>query len=325
MEPSVSDHAPLDVVTIGRVSVDLYAQEADVGFDGQQTFEKSIGGSPTNVAVAAARYGRRTAVVTKVGDDPFGVYVRRKLEAFGVDTRFVGTHASLRTPLAFAAMDPPEDPPILFYREPNAPDMTIEMDDVDPAVVGAVPIFWVSSSALSKDPVAATTTELLRRRARVAHTVLDLDYRPQFWSGEAAARRVVGATVDHCTVVIGNRKECEVALGTADPLEAIRRLLDRGVDLAIVKKGAEGVLVGTQDIAPVTVPPCPVQVVCGLGAGDAFGGAVCHGLLAGWDPVRIVEFANVAGAIVASRLLCSDAMPFEHEVLAILDANRASR
>ena len=164
MEPALPENAPLDVVTIGRVSVDLYAREANVGFDGPQTFEKSIGGSPTNVAVAAARYGRRAAVITKVGADTFGTYVRRKLEAFGVDTRFVGTHATLRTPLAFAAMDPPEDPPILFYREPNAPDMTIEMADVDADVVAAVPIFWVSASALSKDPVAATTTALLRRR-----------------------------------------------------------------------------------------------------------------------------------------------------------------
>ena len=112
----------LELLTVGRISVDLYADQPGAGFDGPQRFEKSIGGSPTNVAVAAARLGHAAAVITKVGADPFGEYVRAKLEGFGVDTRYVGTHPSWRTPLAFAALTPPEDPEILFYREPAAPD-----------------------------------------------------------------------------------------------------------------------------------------------------------------------------------------------------------
>jgi 5-dehydro-2-deoxygluconokinase len=309
----------VDIVTIGRVSVDLYAREAGIGFEGAQTFEKSVGGSPTNVAVAAARLGRRAAVITKVGADPFGAYVRAKLESFGVDTRFVGTHDNLRTPLAFAAMDPAEDPPILFYREPNAPDMTVDIADVDLDAVVEAPIFWVSASALSKDPIASAVSAMLSARRRRSHTILDLDYRPTFWTSRAAAEAGTGAAIGSCTVAIGNRAECEVAVGTADPVEAARRLLDRGVHLAIVKQGGDGVLVATSD-GSTTIPPHPVTVVCGLGAGDAFGGAVCHGLLAGWDPVRLVTFANVSGAIVASRRLCSDAMPFEHEVLERLEA-----
>jgi 5-dehydro-2-deoxygluconokinase len=314
----------LEVVTIGRVSVDLYAREAGASFTDPQTFEKSVGGSPTNVAVAAARHGRRAAVITKVGADPFGTYVRLKLEGFGVDTRFVGTHPTLRTPLAFAAMDPPDDPPILFYREPEAPDMTVTVDDVDVDVVAAVPLFWVSASALARDPIATATATMLDRRDRRQHTVIDLDYRPQFWPSRAAAEQVIGDVVTACTVAVGNRTECEVAVGTADPDEAARRLLARGVELAVVKMGADGVLVAT-DAGTVTVAPVPVDVVCGLGAGDAFGGALCHGLLAGWDPVRIVGFANVAGALVASRLLCSDAMPFEHEVVERLGAIHAAQ
>ena len=303
-----------EIVTIGRVSVDLYAREPHVGFDGQQSFVKSVGGSPTNVAVAAARLGHRAAVITKVGSDPFGEYVSNKLREFGVDVRFVGRHAEYPTPLAFAAMDPPEDPTIHFRRVPGAPDDTVTLDEVDVDLVARVPIFWVSASVMAKDPIAATSRALLAARGRRAHTVLDLDYRPQFWRDEEAAREAIGPLVDSCTVAIGNRKECEVAVGTGEPLEAIRRLLERGVDLAIVKQGGEGVLVATPDLEPTVVRPFPVEVVCGLGAGDAFGGAVCHGLLSGWDPVRIVEFANVAGAIVASRLLCSDDMPYEDEV-----------
>jgi 5-dehydro-2-deoxygluconokinase len=313
----------LEIVTIGRVSVDLYAREAGASFTDPQTFEKSIGGSPTNVAVAAARHGRRAAVITKVGADAFGAYVRHKLEGFGVDTRFVGDHPTLRTPLAFAAMDPPEDPPILFYREPEAPDMTITADEVDVELVAAVPLFWVSASALARDPIATATATTLAARSRRPHTVIDLDYRPQFWPSRTAAERAIGEAVSSCSVAVGNRAECEVAVGTADPHEAARRLLDRGVELAVVKQGGDGVLVATA-AGTSTVAPVPVDVVCGLGAGDAFGGALCHGLLAGWDPVRIVEFANVAGALVASRLLCSDAMPFEHEVVERLGAIHAA-
>jgi 5-dehydro-2-deoxygluconokinase len=125
-------------------------------------------------------------------------------------------------------------------------------------------------------------------------------------------------------VAVGNRAECEVAVGTADPDEAARRLLARGVELAIVKLGGDGVLVASAGGA-ATIPAEPVEVVCGLGAGDAFGGAVVHGLLAGWAPSETVRFANAAGAIVASRLLCSDAMPTTDEVLALLEGSRAAR
>ena len=123
--------------------------------------------------------------------------------------------------------------------------------------------------------------------------------------------------LDHVTVAVGNRTEVEVAVGTSDPDEAAARLLSRGVELAVVKKGAEGVLFATPT-GSWTVPPHPVDVVCGLGAGDAFGGALAHGLLSGWPPVRIARYANVAGALVAARLACADAMPTEPEIEAHL-------
>jgi 5-dehydro-2-deoxygluconokinase len=146
---------------------------------------------------------------------------------------------------------------------------------------------------------------------------LDLDYRPALWSREADATDVIGPAVDTATVAIGNRTECRVALGTDDPDEAADRLLARGVATAIVKMGGDGVLVATASERAV-VPPRPVEVCCGLGAGDAFGGATVHGLLSGWPPRRVVEFANAAGAIVAGRLLCADAMPTTDEVNDVL-------
>ncbi len=312
----------LELLTIGRVSVDLYAEQLGVPFDRVSSFAKSIGGSPTNVAVAAARLGRRAAVVTAVGDEPFGEYVRQKLQSFGVDTRFVGTHPTLRTPLAFAAMDPPEEPQLLFYREPSAPDEHVEVTDAMLAAAGDADVFWVAGSCLSGERTGPTTTALLEARGRRRHTVLDLDYRPTFWPSEPAATAAIGAALDHATIAVGNRRECEVAVGTSDPDAAADALLGRGLELAVVKLGGDGVLVASlQD--RTLVPAVPVDVVCGLGAGDGFGGALCHGLLSDWSPAQAVRFANGAGAIVASRLLCADAMPTADEVETLLEESGA--
>jgi 5-dehydro-2-deoxygluconokinase len=312
----------LELLTIGRVSVDLYAEQLGVPFARVQSFAKSIVGSPTNVAVAAARFQRRAAVVTAVGDEPFGGYVREKLRRFGVDTRFVSTHPTLRTPLAFAAMDPPEDPSLLFYREPSAPDEHVEVTDTMLDAARSAHVFWVAGSCLSGERTGPTTTALLEARGRRRHTVLDLDYRPTFWPSEAAASRAIGSALGHATIAVGNRRECEVAVGAADPDVAADALLARGLELAVVKLGGDGVLVASAERRTL-VQPVPVEVVCGLGAGDGFGGALCHGLLSGWSPARAVRFANAAGAIVASRLLCADAMPTLDEVEALLEESGA--
>ena len=302
----------LEVLTVGRVGVDLYPEQSGPLAD-VRTFAKFLGGTATNVAVGAARLGRRTAVLTKVGDDGFGAFVRTALAGFGVDPAYVGTSADLHTPVVFCELNPPEDPPLLFYRDPIAPDLTLTSADVPWDVVVDVPLLWVTGTGVSVEPARGTQLEMLARRGRPAagtgrHTVLDLDWRPMFWPSPEHARAEYEAMLEHVDVVVGNRAEAEVAVGTADPVEAARRLLDRGVGLAMIKKGGEGVLVATE-AGMTTVAPHRVEVVCGLGAGDAFGAALAHGLLAGWDPVDIAEHANAAGAIVASRLACADAMP----------------
>lgn len=307
------------LLTIGRVSVDLYADEPGAAFTDPQHFSKSIGGTATNVAVAAARLGHRAAVLTKVGADPFGDYVVSKLESFGVDTRFVGRHPRLRTPLAFAALTPPADPQLLFYREPSAPDMQLEIGDVDDETIRDVEVLWLAGSALADDPARHTIVGIMRTRDLRRHTVLDLDYRAALWTSEREASEVIGRALVVATVVLGNRAECRVAVGTDDPDEAATAILEHDrVELAVVKMGGDGVLVATRDDRTV-VPPRRVDVVCGLGAGDAFGGALVHGLLNDWSPVRTVEFANAAGAIVAGRLLCADAMPTVPEITAVIN------
>ncbi|MFJ9785259.1 5-dehydro-2-deoxygluconokinase [Amycolatopsis sp. NPDC101161] len=307
----------LEALTIGRVGVDLYPEQSGVPLAGVSTFAKSLGGTATNVAVAAARLGRRTAVLTKVGPDGFGDYVRQALEGFGVSSAHVGTSPDLQTPVVFCELNPPADPPLLFYRSPIAPDLTLTDDDVPWDVVGSVPLLWVTGTGVSAEPARTTQRKILETRGRRAHTVLDLDYRPMFWPSAEQAREEIGGLLDHVTVAVGNRAEVEVAVGTADPDAAADRLLERGLRLAVIKKGAEGVLVATPD-GRSTVPPQRVEVVCGLGAGDGFGGALIHGLLSGWDPVRIAEYANAAGALVASRLACADAMPTATEIEELL-------
>jgi 5-dehydro-2-deoxygluconokinase len=300
-----------DLITMGRVGVDLYPEQIGVGLADVRTFAKSLGGSPTNVAVAAARLGARAAVITKVGDDPFGPYVRDALERFGVDARWVGTHPELRTPVVFCEIHPPDDFPLLFYREPMAPDMTIEPRELDLDAIRAARVFWTTGTGLSAEPSRAATLAALAARDDApagAITVHDLDHRPMFWADEAEAGRWGREALRHATVAVGNRDEVAVAVGTRDPHEASAALLDLGVGIAVVKQGPAGVLVRTsQGVAEV--PPVPVEVVNGLGAGDAFGGALVHGLLHGWEPERAVRLANAAGAHVAARLACADDMP----------------
>ncbi|SDZ18672.1 5-dehydro-2-deoxygluconokinase [Amycolatopsis xylanica] len=307
----------LEALTIGRVGVDLYPEQSGVPLAGVSTFAKSLGGTATNVAVAAARLGRRTAVLTKVGPDGFGEYVREALAGFGVSPEHVGTSPGLQTPVVFCELNPPADPPLLFYRAPIAPDLTITDEDVPWAVVESVPLLWVTGTGVSVEPARTTQRKILETRARREHTVLDLDYRPMFWPDVETARAEIGWMLDHVTVAVGNRAEAEVAVGTADPDLAADRMLERGLKLAVIKKGAEGVLVATPE-GRWTVKPQRVEVVCGLGAGDGFGGALIHGLLSGWDPVRIAEYANAAGALVASRLACADAMPAAEEIEELL-------
>jgi len=308
---------PLDVLSVGRISVDLYAMEPNVGFDGQQNFQKSVGGSPTNVAVAAAQLGLRVGLATKVGDDAFGEYIRGRLDNWGVSTDYVGTGDGKQTPLALAALTPPESPTVIFYRGPAAPDTTLTVDDVPADVVRGTRVLWISQGSLAQGSTAETCLEWMAMRTRDDHTILDLDYRPSLWGSIDAARDMAVRAISLSTVVVGNRDECEVALGTRDPDTAADALLQSGVRLAIIKLGADGALLATTS-ERVRIPAIPVDVVCGLGAGDAFGGSLCWGLLNEWSLDRIGLYANAAGALVSTRLTCADAMPRMDELVTLV-------
>ncbi|MGX1479324.1 UNVERIFIED_CONTAM: 5-dehydro-2-deoxygluconokinase [Streptomyces canus] len=310
---------PFDVLTMGRVGVDVYPLQTGVGLAEVTSFGKYLGGSPTNVAVAAARYGHSAAVITKTGRDPFGDFVRQALDGYGVDSRFVGTSDIAPTPVTFCEIFPPDDFPLYFYRLPKAPDLDIAPGELDLDAVRDARILWVTGTGLSEEPSRSATLAALAHRAKAGVTVFDLDWRPTFWADPSLARAYYAEALRHTTVAVGNLDECEVATGEREPYAAAKALLAAGVELAVVKQGPKGVLAMARDGSAVEIPPVPVDVVNGLGAGDAFGGALCHGLLSGWDTRRAVSFANAAGAIVAGRLSCSDAMPTESEVHAKLD------
>jgi 5-dehydro-2-deoxygluconokinase len=284
---------PLDVITMGRIGVDIYPLQTGVPLPQVETFGKFLGGSPTNVAVAAARLGRSAAVITRTGADPFGDYCHQALQEFGVDDRWVTPVAEYPTPVTFCEIFPPDDFPLYFYRQPKAPDLVIHPGELDLAAIRAARVFWMTGTGLCEEPSRTATLAALAAR------------------GEALA---------HATVAVGNLDECEVATGVREPRACAEALLAAGVELAVVKQGPRGVLAVHRDGTSAEVPPHPVEVVNGLGAGDAFGGALCHGLLAGWDPARTMRYANAAGAIVASRLACSSAMPYASEVDALLTA-----
>lgn len=314
------DAPALELVTIGRIGVDLYPEQIGVSLAEVKTFAKFLGGGPTNVAVAAARLGRRAAVVTKVGDDGFGEYARAALERFGVDTRWVLTHPTLRTPITFCEIHPPDHFPLLFYREPIAPDLTIRTEELPIDEIVRVPLMWTSGTALCTEPSRSTVLELLEVRGRRGVVVHDLDYRPQFWQDAAEAGALGREALRYAHVAVGNLDEVEVVAGTRDPRRAAGELLALGVELAVVKMGPAGVY--AQSAAEtVEIGPVPVKVLNGLGAGDGFGGALCHCLLSGLDLARSLAFANAAGAIVASRLACADAMPTLAEISELMETS----
>ncbi|MFC0601020.1 5-dehydro-2-deoxygluconokinase [Streptomyces palmae] len=311
-------HDPYDLITMGRIGVDIYPLQIGVPLARVETFGKFLGGSATNVAVAAARLGRRSAVITRTGADPFGDYLHQALREFGVDDRWVTPVAAYPTPVTFCEIFPPDDFPLYFYRRPKAPDLEIHPEELDLEAIGAARVFWVTGTGLCEEPSRTSTLAALAARDRAGTTVFDLDWRPMFWADPEQARRHYAQALRYATVAVGNVDECEIATGLREPAACAQALLDAGVELAVVKQGPKGVLAVHRDGAVAEVPPVPVEVVNGLGAGDAFGGALCHGLLADWDLERAVRYANAAGAIVASRLACSSAMPTDAEVHAVL-------
>ncbi|MFD8815695.1 PfkB family carbohydrate kinase, partial [Streptomyces sp. NPDC059627] len=213
---------PYDLITMGRIGVDLYPLQPGVPLAQVSSFGKFLGGSATNVAVAAARLGRSTAVITRTGEDAFGAYLHEALRGFGVDDRWVTAVPGLNTPVTFCEIFPPDDFPLYFYRQPKAPDLEIDAHELDLDAVRAARIFWITGTGLSEEPSRTATLAALAHRAKSGTTVFDLDWRPMFWKDPESARPFYAEALRHTTVAVGNLDEVEVgsaggALAAARP------------------------------------------------------------------------------------------------------------
>jgi 5-dehydro-2-deoxygluconokinase len=292
-----------DALAIGRVCADLYPDALETPLSEVDTYHRFVGGFAGNVATGLARLGVRTGILSAVGDDGHGVFVRRFLEDQGVDCRMLGVHPTLRTALAFCEAWPPDRFPITFYRTPTCPDWELAVADLDLAAIAAVPLAFVTGTGLAREPSRTATLAIVEARASAGTaTIFDADWRPSLWTAPGEYPVLAGIVAARAGVVIGGDAELEAAGLDAGSARTV-----------ITKRGADGVTVH-HDGRARRVAAVPVAVVNGLGAGDAFAAAFGAALLAGAEPVEAAEQANVAGALVATRLACSAAMPTRPEL-----------
>jgi 5-dehydro-2-deoxygluconokinase len=306
-----SASADPEAVVMGRAGVDLYPMQLETPLEEVEGFHKYVGGFAANVATGLARLGVRVAIVSAVGDDGHGRFVRTFLEREGVDCRWLSVHPRLRTALAFCEAWPPDRFPITFYRTPTCPDWELETAALDLAGIAAAPLLYVSGTGLAREPSRLATMAAVEGRARAgAATVLDLDWRPMLWDDPADYAAAVRLCARMADIVLGSDEEITAAVGANDPAA----VLALGPRTLVQKHGPDGATVHSAGGGADRIGGHAVEVVNGLGAGDAFAAAFGWRTLRGDTPARAAAYANRAGAHVAARLGCSIAMPTEGDL-----------
>ena len=292
----------IGAVVMGRVGVDLYPNELETPLAEVRTFTRYVGGFAGNVATGLARLGVTTAIVSRVGADGHGDFVRAWLAGEGVDVRFLATDPYWLTPPTFCEVWPPDRFPLTFYRRPTAPDWQLTPEDFDAEEVAGARLLYATGTGLAQSPSRETTLAALRSHRGT--TIFDLDWRPTLWDDPDEYPALAAEAVAAADLVIGNEEEVEASQVTDVPTLVLKRG-ERGA--TVFEAGEE-----------IDVPGFPVEVVNGLGAGDAFAAALGHGLLHGLPLPEAVRRGTVAGALVASQLACSEAMPRLVEIEAAL-------
>lgn len=323
--------APLDVITIGRSSVDLYGQQVGGRLEDMASFAKYIGGSPTNIAAGAARLGLRSAVITRVGDEHMGRFIREQLQREGVDTRGVVTDPERLTALAILGIRDQEQFPLLFYRE-NCADMALDVADIDPSFIAEARCVCVTGTHLSNPRTEAAVIKALElARGGGARTALDIDYRPNLWglAGHGAGEKrfiesekvtaKLQSTLHLFDLIVGTEEEFHIAGGSTDTLEALRAVREVSDATLVCKRGPMGAVAFPAEIPDdldrgKSGPGFPIEVFNVLGAGDGF----MAGLLRGWlreeDWPTALTYANACGAFAVSRHGCTPAYPSWEEL-----------
>lgn len=325
------DARPLDVITIGRASVDLYGAQVGGRLEDMRGFAKYIGGSPTNMAAGTARLGLRSALITRVGDEHMGRFIREELVREGVDVRGVKTDPERLTALVLLGIRDREQFPLIFYRE-NCADMALEEGDIDPAFIAEAGCVTVTGTHLSNPRTEAAVLKALRlARQNGARTALDIDYRPNLWglaghgAGESRfieSRAVTAKLQSHLhlfDLIVGTEEEFHIAGGSTDTLAALRAVRAVSAATLVCKRGPMGAVAFEGDIADdldkgVSGPGFPIEVFNVLGAGDGFMSGLLRGWLRdeGWE--RALTYANACGALAVSRHGCTPSYPSWEEL-----------
>jgi 5-dehydro-2-deoxygluconokinase len=307
----------LDVCVLGRVGYDLYAVEQGRPLAEVEHFSRHLGGSSANIAVGLARLGRRVAIVSSVGDDALADYLIGFLEKEKVDARRVARVAGYGTSLCLTEVSPPDRFPQVFYRHQPA-DTQVQVGEAELALVRAAAMFVTNGTTLCASPAREGTARALEAaRAARKRTVFDIDYRPSSWSSPEDAGRAARAVLPSMDVVIGNEDEVALLTGRRDPREQVAAVLEAGVGLLVRKRGADGVEAFTRE-ASASSPPIRVEVGSTIGAGDGFAAGFLAALLEERPLEDCLRRGNAAAAVVVGRVSCSDAMPYPHEVEAML-------
>jgi 5-dehydro-2-deoxygluconokinase len=327
---------PLDLITVGRSSVDLYGEQVGGRLEDMGSFAKYVGGSPTNTAVGAARLGLRAGLLTRVGDDHFGRFIREELVRCGVDVGGVISDPRRLTALAVLGIRDERRFPLLFYRE-NCADMALCEADVDPAFVGRAGAVLINGTHLSQPGVRAASRKAAElARAAGGRVIFDIDYRPVLWgltapdAGEnrfVASAAVTGRLQEIaplCDLIVGTEEEFHILGGATETMSALRAVRELTPAVLVCKLGADGCAafagaIGAKLDSGITAPGFDVEVFNILGAGDAFMSGFLRGWLRGLPLETCCRYANACGAIVVSRHGCAPAMPTWAELSAFLE------
>lgn len=329
--------ARYDLITMGRVSMDLFSQNVGAPFVEIEGFTTSVGGTPTNIGIGASRLGLKVAILTAVGDDLVGRFVRNYLENEGVETRYIPEKEGTKTGLALLGIEPPDKFPLVFYRD-NPADIHIDIDDVRAIPLNESRALLLSGTGLSRGSRREATLYAIDQARQGGVTIfLDLDMRPDQWQHPKAFGLNLRSVLPLVDVVIGTEEEYYAAL-MPDPesvmngkqltaghyyqLEApILSTLERstGERVMVLKRGSDGVRLFTKQGEITDVPGFPVKVLNTVGAGDAFASGLIYGRLKGWDWYKSARMGNASGAIVVTRHGCAAAMPYEGEVFAFIE------
>ena len=325
-----------DILTIGRSSIDLYANDIGAPFTDIKSFGAFVGGCPTNISVGVQRLGLQAALLTAIGEDPVGEFLLKFLGDEGVETRFIPRKSGHRTSAVVLGIEPPDRFPLIYYRD-NCADIELTIDDVFAAPIAESRAVLISGTGLSKEPSRSATIYAAEQAKALGKQVfLDLDFRADQWHDPRAFGVVIRSVLRYIDIAIGTEEEIKAATLTnvsqltiehsqisnptieGDMAVAIETLLGTGPDALIVKRGIEGadVYLGSGEI--IHAAPFPVEVYNTLGAGDAFASGFIYGNLRGWDWERSARLGNVTGAIVVTRHGCANFMPTMSEVEAFV-------